>query len=428
MYEISGSLILVVDDDPTFRMMMRQFLQDKGYAVCEAANAKESIEVFDRESPKMVLLNAQMPVVDGIDSLDACRRIREIDRDEYSPVLMVTSRDDTEFVNAAFEAGAADYVSKPIPWVLLEHRIKYKLQSSRMAYELQASEERFRQLFDDSPLPYQSMDDHGRIVDANKAWLEMMELEVEDAIGRPFSDFMAEDEWKKFMMLFPSFIKSGTLSNLHLQLNTGLGHTLDIEMNGRVAHDSHGHFKQTHNILQNITQRKVMEDELKRLATTDPLTGLSNRRAFFADADRIRKQSLRYDHPYSAMMLDIDHFKSINDNYGHDIGDDVLKVTAAEMKKQLRDIDLLGRLGGEEFAIVMPETDLTGAIVVAERIRAVIEALAVETEQGQVCFTISIGVTMLSDAEESNNELMKQADELLYRAKQNGRNRIEQSS
>jgi len=425
MHEISGSLILVVDHSRLFRTMLCQFLTDKGYQVCEASSGKEAIEVFDRTSPKMVLMGTVMDKADGISSLDACRRIREIDRDEYSPVLIVTSTENEDLIAAAFEAGAADYILKPIRWALLEHSIKFKLQSSKAAYALQASEERFRQLFEDSPLPYQAMNEHGAIVDVNAAWLEMMGMQADQVLGKSFGELMDATEWRKFMHMFPSFIKNGSLANLQLTINHAGGTPLIIELNGRVAYDIHGDFKQTHCVLQNITERMAMENELRRLATSDPLTGLANRRAFFTEADRALLQCVRYSHPYTAMMLDIDHFKSINDTFGHDVGDQVLKLVSNEMKQQIRSVDMLGRLGGEEFAIVLPETDLATAVVVAERIRVAIEAFSLEVEQGRVSFTISIGITNLSDATQTNEALIKKADELLYQAKQNGRNRIE---
>jgi len=425
MYEIAGSLILVAEQSRSLREKLSQFLTEKGYAVCTASAAKEAVEVFDRESPKMIIMGAMMRCEDGYSSLDACRRIREIDRDEYSPVLMITAQDDDDMITAAFEAGAADYIVKPIHWLRLEHIIRFKLQAYKSAYAVQASEERFRQLFEDSPLPYQSLDMNGCIVDANAAWLEMMGMDAGSAIGRSFGELMDESEWRKFMHMFPSFIKHGVLDNLQLTISHSDGTPIDIELNGRVAYDAHGNFKQTHCVFQNITARKAMEDELRRLATSDPLTGLANRRAFFADGDRALQQCVRYQRPYSAMMLDIDHFKSINDRYGHDVGDQVLKLVAAEMQQQIRQVDMLGRLGGEEFAIILPETDLAKAIEVAERIRAAVEAFSLQTEQGRITFTISIGVVGLTDVEATNDALLQQADALLYRAKQNGRNRVE---
>ena len=274
-------------------------------------------------------------------------------------------------------------------------------------------------------LPYQSLNEQGEIVDVNKAWLDMMGLSAEEAMGKSFGDFMPASEWRNFLNHFPSFIKSGVLTNLHLKVNGANDQLIDIEMNGRVATDIDGNFKQTHSTLQNITERKALEEKLIMMATTDPLTGLNNRRSFTELADRERLKALRFKHPYTVMMLDIDHFKSINDTYGHHIGDEVLKMVADILKNILRDIDILGRLGGEEFAIVLPETPLKEAVVAAERIRMAIEAFTLNTEQGDIQVTISIGVATMTDAHEENETLLNRADALLYQAKENGRNRVE---
>jgi len=186
-----------------------------------------------------------------------------------------------------------------------------------------------------------------------------------------------------------------------------------------------GNFKQTHGTLQNITERKAMEDHLKRLATTDPLTALNNRRSFYEKSEHERKKALRFKHAFSILMLDIDHFKAINDTYGHDVGDDVLKAIAGVLAGSLRDVDILGRMGGEEFAITLPETSMPKAVQVAERIRATIDALVVEAESNAIDMKISIGVASLTADGESVESLLTQADKLLYQAKEHGRNRVE---
>lgn len=141
-------LIEVVDYSTSYRKILCKVLEDHGFPICEARNGLEAIEVFDQNSPKLVLMSYEMP---GMNGIDACRRIREIDRDEYSPVIIITSNDNDEFISAAFDAGAADYVTKPVKWKLLIHRIQYMLHMSKATYALEASEKRFRQLFDDSP-------------------------------------------------------------------------------------------------------------------------------------------------------------------------------------------------------------------------------------------------------------------------------------
>jgi len=426
MGEFSGYKILIADDDPMFRLMLRQFLERNLFQVCEASNGKEAIEIFDRESPKMVLMDANMPVMSGI---DACKRIREIDKYEYSPVLIMTAMDDDAFITIAFEAGAADYISKPIHWGVLKQRMLYKLKASRVAYALQTSEKRFRQLYQELPLPYLSLDGDGLIIEVNPAWRDMMGYKAEQlVVGRSLGCFLLADDWNSFLKQYSDFKLQEHLSNMQLQMLDSNGSVIDVELNARAGYDVHGSFKQFHCVLQNITRRKAMEDELRKLATTDPLTGLANRRAFFEKAGQMRLHAIRYQHSLSVMMLDIDHFKLINDTFGHDIGDDILKLVSDIMSQSLRDVDILGRLGGEEFAIVLPETGLSDAVAAAERIRASVEAFKLQTNQGEIDVKISIGVVLFCADDESIEALLKKADNLLYRAKERGRNRVEQET
>lgn len=162
--------------------------------------------------------------------------------------------------------------------------------------------------------------------------------------------------------------------------------------------------------------------EVERLATTDSLTEVSNRRHFFDLAEREWSRSRRYDHPLSAMMVDIDHFKHVNDTHGHAIGDMVLRTVAQICRSSLRDTDLLGRYGGEEFAVLLPDTDLSATYVTAERLRHSIAATYIATEKGLLHVTISIGIASVSATTPSVANLLDQADQGLYIAKEDGRN------
>jgi diguanylate cyclase (GGDEF)-like protein len=173
-----------------------------------------------------------------------------------------------------------------------------------------------------------------------------------------------------------------------------------------------------------ITERKTLENELKQLAMTDPLTGIGNRRHFMELSEHELRRARRYNTTLSVVMLDIDHFKAVNDKYGHAAGDEVLKAVARVCGKHLRSADVFGRLGGEEFAFMLPETDIAGAAVFAERLRAALAAAEVPTSQGLVRFTVSLGVAELSAEDQTLDSLLQRADERLYAAKQAGRNRV----
>ncbi|HEY0842865.1 diguanylate cyclase [Methylotenera sp.] len=174
-----------------------------------------------------------------------------------------------------------------------------------------------------------------------------------------------------------------------------------------------------------ITERKQLEDEFKRQARIDFLTGVSNRRYFMEQAEQEIQRTSRYDTPLSFFMLDIDLFKQVNDTYGHKSGDIVLKRMAAVCRETLREIDIIGRVGGEEFAILLPETDKAQAAEVAERLRAVLANEKVPLEAGvPIQFTVSIGVASRVSKQDNIDMLLNLADEALYQAKKYGRNRV----
>ncbi|MEM9164480.1 MAG: sensor domain-containing diguanylate cyclase, partial [Cyanobacteria bacterium P01_F01_bin.4] len=173
-----------------------------------------------------------------------------------------------------------------------------------------------------------------------------------------------------------------------------------------------------------ISNRKITEDKLRRLAHTDSLTGTYNRRFFLQLAGTALIDCQLKAIPATALMLDIDHFKHINDTYGHATGDLAIKFVANISARHLRDSDVLGRFGGEEFSILLPTTALKGAMVIAERIRKSIEERALHHQGQSIKFTVSIGVAQ-AGLEDGIHDLLDQADQALYQAKKLGRNRVE---
>lgn len=176
---------------------------------------------------------------------------------------------------------------------------------------------------------------------------------------------------------------------------------------------------------ENVTRLKEAEEVLRERAETDALTGLANRRRFMEQATRDFALARRHHKPLSLLLLDCDHFKKINDTYGHEAGDHVLVALAGEMTRHLRHTDMVGRIGGEEFAIILPETPSQGALAVAEQIRAAIASVQVDTAAGPIRVSASLGVASCSDEIEDLAMLMRAADRALYTAKQAGRNRVE---
>jgi diguanylate cyclase (GGDEF)-like protein len=173
-----------------------------------------------------------------------------------------------------------------------------------------------------------------------------------------------------------------------------------------------------------INKRRQLENKLRELASTDPLTGAANRRHFMELANKEFDRILRHNQRMALAVMDIDHFKKVNDTYGHPVGDEVLQVLVQLCHTTLRSSDLIGRLGGEEFGILLVETDMEDACLVADRLCHKLSQLRLTAKDGELAFTVSIGVTDVRQEDESLEAIMKRADEALYQAKNSGRNRV----
>jgi diguanylate cyclase (GGDEF)-like protein len=172
-----------------------------------------------------------------------------------------------------------------------------------------------------------------------------------------------------------------------------------------------------------IYRNSLSADVLRRLATTDPLTGAFNRRHYMDLMTREQRRADRYGTVYSVLMIDIDHFKRVNDTYGHQVGDQAIQAMADACKKLMRPTDIVARYGGEEFIITLTHTEEPGAVKVAERLRQAVSEIALATERGTLSFTISIGVSTYVKSNRLE-QIIGAADEALYAAKKGGRNRV----
>jgi diguanylate cyclase (GGDEF)-like protein len=177
-------------------------------------------------------------------------------------------------------------------------------------------------------------------------------------------------------------------------------------------------------IYTDITERKNNETKLKEMAATDELTGINNRRQFFSLAEHEIHRAIRNNTSISAIMIDADHFKKVNDTYGHVVGDEVLRHIAAACQENLRSVDILGRYGGEEFAVLLPDADRKAATRVGERLRKAISHIAVPVSEGTLSITASLGISTAKGNDINLKTMMERADSALYAAKNAGRNRV----
>lgn len=241
--------------------------------------------------------------------------------------------------------------------------------------------------------------------------------------GRPYSDFCTPASKEKFDANFPIFLKQGHVHDLELDLICKDGSTIPVVMGATSIRDAEGSILMSRSTVFDIRERKALELELQNLANRDTLTGLYNRRKFYELANQELSRSHRTKSPVSLMMIDIDHFKQINDTYGHAMGDMVLQSLADTMQHALREMDVIARLGGEEFAILLPETSLKQTTELAQRLRLKIANESVAVAEGaEIKFTVSIGIDEWRESDPNLDALLNRCDTAMYQAKNSGRN------
>ncbi len=300
---------------------------------------------------------------------------------------------------------------------------------------LRESEERYRKLIEVSPDPV-FVHCEGLVVFANEKAKQYFGVEhVDELLGRSIMEFIHPDDHELSRMRLEKAKHSNAALDLtELKLVSSKGEIMDVEVSvSPITYEGKQAFI---GIARNITERKLQEQRLqeanemlRRLSHMDGLTGIPNRRYFDETMNREWKRGARNSTPLSVIMIDIDCFKDYNDYYGHQGGDECLKLVADTLSKHLdRTTDFISRFGGEEFAVILPETTRSGAAHVAEKLRKAVEALAIPHKQSKVGATVTISVGaagIVPNAFTRMEELIAQADKALYQAKQNGRNRVQ---
>ena len=284
---------------------------------------------------------------------------------------------------------------------------------------LAASEQRLSSILDSPlvPIVINNLETR-RTTFINQRAAQLLGMTVEDAIGQFGPDFWQDDQDREEANRLLD--THGKLENYETALQRNDGTQFWCLLSA--IHMNYENEPSLLVTLHDITKRKELEDDLKRAATTDFLTGARNRRSFLELGNLELERARRFEHPLTVMMMDIDHFKNVNDTYGHPTGDQVIKALATTCMDGLRNIDIFGRLGGEEFAAILLETDLEPALKTAERLRQTAETMAVEHDGNTVQFTMSVGLTHFLPVDKDIDHLLDRADKALYLAKNGGRN------
>jgi len=303
-----------------------------------------------------------------------------------------------------------------------EHLQSEIAERKRVEAAIARAKREWEQTFDTVPDLIAIIDRNHVIHRINKAMADKMNLHPKDAIGRHCYELChGTDEPFDGCPLHRSMLDNEEHSAEVVELR--LGGTFVVSVTP-LPTDNHKADRFVH-VARDITERKIFEERLRRQASTDSLTQIWNRRHFMQLAERELERTRRYGGQFALAMIDLDHFKTINDTRGHDVGDETLKRVAEIVGNNLRKVDVFARFGGEEFVVALPETDLEKALHVAERLRRQVADTPMTDQATPVRTTVSIGVTVVGREPADLATALKQADDALYRAKRNGRNRVE---
>ena len=419
--------ILVVDDVPANVKLLEARLSAEYFDVLTASNGAEALEICARAECDIILLDVMMPDIDGF---EVCRRLKSNPATHFIPVVMVTALDSPADRVRGLEAGADDFLTKPVSDIVLIARVRSLTRLKMMTDELRMRAITSLEIGVQAP---ELSAEHTVDVETNPAEalfhaaegnydLLIVSLGLYNFDGlRLCSQARSLERTRHVPILAIADAENNTrlLRGLEIGVNDYLLRPVDKNELLARARTQIRKRRYTDHLRDNV-QNSI------EMAITDALTGLHNRRYMESHLGTLAEQAATRGKPLALMMLDIDFFKSINDNYGHDAGDDVLREFAVRVRKSIRGIDLACRYGGEEFVIVMPETDLHVAGMVAERLRRSIagEPFAVNKGTNRIEVTISIGLSTLELKGEPVADVLKRADTALYRAKHDGRNRV----
>ena len=448
--------VLVVDDIPANVKLLEARLSAEYFDVITAMSGKEALAICERAECDLVLLDVMMPDLDGF---EVCRRLKTNPATHHIPVVMVTALDQSSDRVRGLEAGADDFLTKPIPDLALIARVRSLSRLKMVTDELRMRALTSRDIGIESP-EREAVLDTGRggrvlIVDDRAASHERIaavltkEHTVEVETDPSEALFRAAEGNYDLLIVsldlanFDALRLCSQVRSLDRTRNVPILAVTEPDNSARMLRgleigvndylmrpiDKNELLARTRSQVRKRRYAERLRDNVQmsiEMAITDALTGLFNRRYMESHLGTLIEQAIARGKPLTALVIDIDYFKSINDTHGHDAGDDVLREFALRIKRSIRGIDLACRCGGEEFVVVMPETDMAVGAMVAERLRRRIAAdpFVIQQGAGSVPVTISIGIAALRGKDDSAAALIKRADQALYRAKRDGRNRV----
>ncbi|MEE8203015.1 MAG: PleD family two-component system response regulator [Alphaproteobacteria bacterium] len=446
--------VLVVDDQPLNVKVLEAKLSSEYYEVISATDGASALAAMREEKPDIVLLDIMMP---GMDGFEVCRQMKADPSLVHIPVIVITALSEARDRVRGLEAGADDFLTKPINENALFARLRSLLRIKLSLDELRLRDQTSQQLgltedgdaaaneskarillIEDLPgdakLVREVLSREHEVVhvtDTETALrtasiepfdLIIISVELKDSDGlRLCSQLRSRDVTRNLPLLV--LIAENATTKLAKALDLGVSDYLykPIDSNELIARTRNQvRHKRYQDILRTTYHRSIS------LAVTDTLTGLYNRLYLTSHLGSLLERVVEEDKPLAIAMIDVDHFKDVNDRHGHAVGDEVLREIAHRLDQFSRATDLVARLGGEEFVIVMPETTVEAAQLVTARLRREVASAPFGTTPvaGGLAVTVSIGVAGMLGDDDTPESLLKRADDALYAAKRGGRNRV----
>ena len=415
--DVPSASILLVDDDESFRLITSQALKASGFIVDEASSGEQALEKISHSTPDLVLLDA---VMEGLDGFATCRLMQSAGNMADVPIIMATGLGDMDSINLAFQAGANDFVIKPLNYPILVHRLWFTIRSSQNTSELRTSKIQLSAAQRIARLGYWTWNPDSRQFLISEYLADMCGISLQ-AFNQTLEAYITLIHPEDRDLIRNNFnnLRNGAVE-YRLQSSESFPIFVLQEIEA-VTDNLQGIFTGT---VQDITLKKQAEWKMHQLAYFDSLTGLANRAFYHKRIEDFIRLAKRHNGRFAFLFIDLDDFKTINDSFGHDVGDVFLKAIADRLKLVVRDIDFAARLGGDEFCIILDGiADKSRAGEIADRcLQKVNQPL--QFSHHQIKPMASIGIAFYPGDGVDEIELMKAADDAMYAAKQIGKHQF----
>lgn len=427
--------VLIVDDSQTNLALLEHMLDKVGCEVVLSQSGKKAVDLVRDTDFALVLLDIQMPDMNGY---EVATQIKAFDHGKHIPIIFITAIfQDEEHIKQGYETGAVDYLFRPMDMGTLRQKVEVFLEMNRQKLlleeeierrkhsedSLRQGQDKYRSIFERAVEGIFQSTMEGELRVINAAMVELFGYDsAEELMGKPGMRREVMIDPSERHRYFEILLRDGYITNFEFRAKRKDGEFIWCSESSRlVTVDGE---QLIEGVLEDVTNRKQEEIELKHLATVDSLTGLYNRHLFFDRLEHALACAKRYNRSAAVLFVDLDEFKQVNDTYGHQTGDELLQKVARRLEGRIRESDTLARLGGDEFGVLLYHVEgKPGAVVVAENLIDVLEK-PFEICGKQIQIGATIGISFYPDDAKDAVSLISRADAAMYEAKRYDAGRI----